>query len=186
MKKLILFLSLLFLSSCIPKPSAPSPTPPPTKATQLPQEMPADFEIAYKWTSGAIEYWYSYTITLSTKKSEIGFMPNYPSNEPPIWIENLETEDELLNELYTKLYDAGLFEQAWQQNEDMPAGGHTSSLSVFAYGNRFEIPYHFDNEENKKEIYTLYDEIEALVSQEVMDSFMAQREQYIEEYDGEW
>ena len=186
MKKLILFLSLILLSSCTPKTSAPTPTALPAKATQPPAEMPDDFEVSYKWTSGAIEYWYGYTITISNEKSEISFMPNYPANEPPAWTEPLEIEDGLLNALYRKLYNASLFEQAWEQNEDMPAGGHTSSLSVFAYGNEYDIPYHFDNEENKKEIYALYDEIETLVPQEVMDSLMAQREQYIEEYDGEW
>ena len=179
MKKIII-ISLILLASCAPKAPTSEPTPAPAKVTQLPQEMPDDFQISYKWTSGAIEYWYSYTISLSNEKSEISFMPNYPSNEPPLWTDNL------LNEFYVKLYDAGLFDQAWQQNEDMPAGGHTSSLSVFAYGKEYDIPYHFDNEENKKIIYALYDEIEALVPQEVMDSFMAQREQYIEEYDGEW
>ncbi|MBT3313699.1 MAG: hypothetical protein HN390_03705 [Anaerolineae bacterium] len=186
MKKIILLLSLILLSSCIPEMPTPKSTPPPVEATQLPQEMPDDFEISYRWTSGAIEYWYGYTITLSNEKSEINFIPNYPSNEPPVWTENLAIEDNLLNEFYVKLYDAGLFDQAWLQAEDIPAGGHTSTLIAFAYFNEYKIPYSFDNKENEKAIYALYDKIEALVPQEVMDSFMVQREQYIEEYDGEW
>ena len=180
MKKTLVIIFLL-LVSCTPR-----KTPPPTP-TSIPATMPDDFRISYLWTSGAIEYHYRYTISLEADAGgEISFMPHYPSEDPPVWVEQFPVGENLLPDFFEKLYNAGVFAQSLIQAEEIPAGGHTSQMSIVAYGNKYEIPYQFDDPENEKAIYALYDEIESLIPQEVMDSFMAQRETYIESYEGEW
>lgn len=181
MKKLTLrLLTLALLSAC-------GTTPTPIAPTHLPAAMPGDFQLAYEWTSGAIEHYYRYTLILSADTAgEISFMPNYPSAEPPVWVEQFSLDENLLPSYYETLYNAGIFNAPLSQAEEMPAGGHTSQMSVVAYGQSYEIPYNFDDPENQKTIYRLYDEIESLIPQTIMDSFMAQRETYIETYEGGW
>lgn len=102
------------------------------------------------------------------------------------WAEQLPLDENLLPSYYVKLHDEGIFSASLTEAAERTDGGHTSQMSALACERTYEIPYNFDDPENENTIYSLYDKIEALIPQTIMDSFMAQRDPYIESYAGEW
>ena len=64
------------------------------------------------------------------------------------WLEahgsTFEIQESDLDLLYTQLFEMGMFENTWQQVDDIPDGGSADKLSVMAYERVFSIPSYVD------------------------------------------
>ena len=157
MKK-IFILFLILLSSCSLKE----------------QTMPTDFQIVYKWTSGAIEDPYTITTTFSANTMEGEIVFNH-DNLPPAWIERFSVEKKYLEDMYARCNDAGIFNTNLEQDPDYPDGGATQSMLIIAYGQEYRVPYNFVADKKQEEaIYSLYDDIDALAFQGMLENSSTQ------------
>ena len=51
------------------------------------------------------------------------YIPDYPSDDVPQWIETVSLDAAQLDSLYAELKDAGLFTTDWQTEDGPPVGG---------------------------------------------------------------
>lgn len=156
--------------------------------TSFPQALSDDFEFEYYWETGSLPppYFYSYTISVGPgAQGEIEFRADYSDEEPPIWIEIVAISEKDLDQLYRMFYDMGIFEKEWLQAADTPAGGSTSKLSGYVYGQVFSIPSFVAGDQQARDARALYEHIEGLVSQETWDKLMALHDEYVAENEDE-
>jgi hypothetical protein len=145
---------------------------------------PDDFLIEYEWVEGSLPppYHYEYTIRIgSSGMGEVEMIPDYPSDQTPVWVEELSIEEVDLDQLYRRMVEKGIFPQDWRARDDPPVGGSSEWLSVTANGREFEIPAYVVSSQELavSEIYTT---IRSLVPQAIWEKLNTQREQYVKEY----
>lgn len=177
MKKLFLILLSLFILSACASPNNPIPS-----AATLPSERADDFKVSYTWSAGSVEevYHYTYTITLSSQeKGEIVYKAGYQKE----WAESFILDETALDTLYAELHALNAFTEEWQQMEDLPDGGSTSSSVLVAYGQKNVIPSYVGGEKSGQ-IYAIYDHIESLVPQDIWQMLEGERDNFIEENGG--
>ena len=180
-KKLaLLFLALAFVA-CRSGDTTPLTTP-------IPREKSDDFQVQYYWEVGALPppYFYSYTITIGPGLAgQITFEAGYEPDEESTWVESFPLTEGDLQQLYEKMYDAGIFEGEWKQQEDIPTGGSADKMTVIAYSAKYKIPSYVDGDEKARSIRAIYDQIEGYVTQEIWEELNAKHERYVQEHEDE-
>ena len=174
-------LLLLLLNAC-----TPTPTPPPSP-TPFPTTPPADFQLIYTESNGALPppYAYRYTITLNTtQESEISYRIYTDRGDDIISTESFSLEANQLTPLYDTLLAINAFTQPWDASDDPPDGGSTDKLQITAYGQQLLIPP-FVQSEHSAEIKALYQQIEAAVPAEIWHNLETLRAQHIAENEDE-
>ncbi len=161
MRIIILLCSILFIAGCAVSAHVATLTNPPISDIR-----PDDFQVEYYWETGSLPppYFYTYTITVGPgARGEIVFQADYKDEDPPIWSEVFEIQESDLDLLYTQLFEMGMFENTWQQVDDIPDGGSADKLSVMAYERVFSIPSYVDVKQRARDAREVYDYINSLV-----------------------
>jgi hypothetical protein len=189
MKKLYaLIIPVVLLAACRAQPST-TPQPSPTATSEpVPETRPDDFYIQYYWEVGPLEplYFYSYKITVGSEiPGEIVFEAGYSGDEHPVWTEAFNVAESDLDQLYTMLYDTGVFSEEWHEAEDIPIGGSADKISIYAHGRQFSIPSFAGDEYQARDIRAVYDFVNALVPEDIWDSLLTRHDQYILENEDE-
>ena len=125
---------------------------------------------------------YEYTITIGPDLcGEIAFLPDYPSDETPVWKESFDISDGALTGLYSLIAERGVFSTDWREMDDPPVGGELEWMKVTARGTDVLVPSTLI-EEQAKAISPVYDILRSAVPKSVWDKLMALREQYQRDY----
>jgi len=171
MKRSIFILRMLFviLSACSPA---------------IDTTRPDDFSLTYHWQEGSLPppYHYEYTIAIQPDgQGQIEMLPDYPSDQTPVWKEVFTITEDDLDQLYALLLENDFFQTNWAAQSDPPIGGSSEQLTVTAQGAEYTIPsFVVANQQNAaSEVMAA---INALVPQDIWDRLDLQREQYMEEH----
>ena len=193
MRKIILSISIISLSFIISACTAGSdPADKSLSITETPDKFkdidmsfrPSDFKLDYDWSNGSLPppYHSSYDITIGP--GELGlieYMPDYASDETPLWIEQFPITDNDLDQIYAYMYDNGILSTNWESEEgDLAAGGSTQRLMYITHGYQYTIPRELRTE-NHLEIRELYKTIKSLVPEEIWAKLELQELEYQKE-----
>jgi hypothetical protein len=152
----------------------PEPTPMDTR--------PADFSVRYDWYEGSLPPPYHYEYSISVDSSGAGvveMVPDYPSEDVPVFTETFTVEPAALEALFDQLVEHGAFTVQWREEDDPPVGGSYASTTLTANGETIEIPG-FVVPDQAAAQSDIADAVTALVPQAIWDELEAQRQQYVE------
>jgi hypothetical protein len=147
---------------------------------------PADFSVRYNWYEGSLPppYYYEYALELAPDGSgTMTLIPDYPSEDVPVWTETFTVEPGGLDALFAQLVEHGAFTVQWREEDEPPVGGSHASTTLTANGETIEIPSFVIPAQSAAQS-EISDAINALVPQAVWDRLNAQREAYVEENGG--
>lgn len=147
-----------------------------------PEVRPADFAVQYDWWEGSLPppYHYEYSVAIAADGvGTVTYLPDYPSEETPTWVETFTLDAAQLDELYARLRAADMFTTVWREADDIPVGGSSSVLTVTANGATTTVPAFPDRvveqaDAAKSAVY-------AIVPAEIWERLTAQRDQYVQE-----
>jgi hypothetical protein len=145
---------------------------------------PDDFSARYDWYEGSLPppYHYEYSIEIGADGAgTVEMVPNYPSEDVPVWTETFTVGPEALDAVYRQLAEHGAFTTRWREEEDPPVGGSHFATTLTANGETVTIPSFVvaDQTAAQGEISAA---IVGLVPQDIWDKLEGQREQYVEEH----
>jgi hypothetical protein len=152
--------------------------------TGKPDTRPDDFSVQYHWQEGSLPppYHYEYTIRINaTGEGQVEMIPDYPSEQVPVWTEPFTVSQADLDKLFQTMADQGVFTRAWRAQDSPPVGGSSEWLTVTANGREIEIPAYVlaSQASAAAEVYSA---TKALAPQAVWDKLTAQREEYVQEH----
>ena len=125
---------------------------------------------------------YEYTITIGPDlHGEIVFLPDYPSDETPVWTEGFDLSDDALAGLHSLIVEAGVFSTDWREMDDPPVGGKLEWMKATASGTDVLVPSTLVAEQAEA-IAPVYEAMRSLVPKSVRDKLMARQEQYQRDY----
>jgi hypothetical protein len=146
---------------------------------------PADFSVKYDWRAGTMPppHHYEYSVRIAAgAQGEVTFWPDYVTNETPTWTESFDVSANQLSTLYSLMVEKKVLREDWRRMEFPPVGGSLEDAEIVADGKRYSIPSDIEPAE-KEVVAEVYTTIMETVPQAVWDKLMAQREQYVEEYE---
>lgn len=143
--------------------------------------VPSDFQLEYTWREGSVPppHYYEYRIVLDAGgQGRVFFLPDYPEEDPPEWIEAFSVPTEKMQGLYQRLVEEGLFHRQWEPipDEEAAVGGELESMRIEESGRRHEIPSSIVDASRVEPVYRL---IRSLVPETVWQSLMDRREEYM-------
>jgi hypothetical protein len=141
---------------------------------------PADFSLEYEWEKGSVPppHHYEYTIRIGPgSQGEILFLPDYLSNNPPIWRETFNVSDEVSSDLYALMAKKGIFSIDWRQMDPPPVGGSINRLKVTAHGAQFSVP-NLVIQKQSKACSEVYSAIRYVVPETVWAKLMELQKEY--------
>ena len=168
---LLLPLLPVFMASCSPN-------------VEVPATMPEDFSLTYHWQEGSLPppYHYEYTITIQPDgQGQIEMIPDYVSDQIPVWTEEFILSSAELDQLYETLLENNFFQTNWKAQSDPPIGGSSDSLVVTSRGREIEIPSFVlpAQQEAQSQIVAA---INSFVPATIWEELDLQREQYMEDH----
>jgi hypothetical protein len=149
------------------------------------QEMPQDFSATYEWRAGSMPppHHYEYTVVVGADgKGTVIFRPDYPSDKVPTWTETFSVSDEDVRALYKLVVDKNMLRDNWRELGSPPVGGSVEWAVIKASGEEHEIPSALEAGDAAV-AGELYKEVKSLVPQATWDKLMAQRDEYVREYE---
>lgn len=147
-------------------------------------KRPGDFSVEYGWAEGSLPppYHYEYGINIQPDgKSQITFVPDYPSASAPKWVESFTVSGAKLDGLYRLMAEEGLFTREWKQTDSPPTGAPSHSLTVTAGGKTFGVRDYLIPEQEPA-ASAMFEAVEALVPGDIRASLKARRQQYVQEH----
>lgn len=127
--KTLMLLLAIFIASCSPK-------------INIPATRPDDFSLVYHWQEGSLPppYHYEYSIIIqSDRQGHIEMLPDYPSDQTPVWEEVFTVTADDLDQLYALLLEKNFFQENWTAQDGPPVGGSSEQLVVSAQGQDYAI-----------------------------------------------
>ncbi|MEW6674069.1 MAG: hypothetical protein AB1427_20440 [Thermodesulfobacteriota bacterium] len=152
--------------------------------TEQQGKRPGDFSVEYQWREASVPppYHYEYSVTIKpTGQGQIAFVPDYPSEAPPRWVESFVIEEGRLDDLYRVMLVKGLFTRKWRQMDPLPVGGSFQQLSVKAGGKRLLVEEYLVAEQEAA-ARAIYAAVRALVPEDIWESLQVRRQQYMQEH----
>lgn len=149
----------------------------------MPTSRPDDLAVTYSWRQGSLPppYYYEYTISIRADGAgEIEMLPNYPSDETPVWTETFTLSGSDLDELYAFLVRERFFQTKWAEEDIPPVGGSSQSLLVTAQGVEYWIPSFVEPSQSEAADRILV-HVRLLAPSALLGKLEAQREQYMQE-----
>ncbi|MFC1995770.1 hypothetical protein ACFLVM_02730 [Chloroflexota bacterium] len=144
--------------------------------------IPEDFVIRYKWTEGSVPPPHHYEYEIHIGPREVGriiFFPDYPMENPPIWIEEFHLDNVVLDRLYEVMVERGIFVRDWTEIENTAVGGELEWIEGTANKMDFRVPSTIEESEMVQSIYEL---LKSLVPRGIWTKLMSKRQQYENDY----
>ena len=144
---------------------------------------PNDFSLRYEWREGSIPppYHYEYTISIAPDgRGQVVMVPDYPSDQVPIWTETFRLQPMELDAAYVLLTKQGLFRQVWRAPDPdrLPVGGNSQTLVIAAQGKSIELPDYVVPEQAPA-AEAIYATVKALVPKSIWTKLNARHEEYV-------
>jgi len=143
---------------------------------------PEDFTVIYKWIEGSVPppYHYEYEIHVGPgEKGRVVFYPDYPLEDPPVWIEEFHLDNVALNRLYELVVEKGVLTRDWIITEDAEVGGEYEWIEGVANAIHFKVPSTIEESEIVESIYEF---LRSLVPERIWTKLMSQQKQYEIDY----
>jgi hypothetical protein len=141
--------------------------------------------LAYQWTAGSLPPpgHYEYRIEIEQFSGKISFIPDYPQNDTPKWIENFVCTADRLTCLYEKIDSSEFFAKPWGSRDPHRIGGATQTLDLTINDKTVHIPHDLALHEHEM-IQPVFDAVKDLVPRPIWDRLFALRELYNQEHYG--
>jgi hypothetical protein len=146
--------------------------------------LPADFALRYNWAEASVPppYHFEYAIRIGPGHfGELAYVPDYPADGVPLWIEPLSITQVDLERLHAMLAEKGVFTTEWQSGEGGPVGDSQAWLEATASGRRVQVPAHLRSSRQREELRAVYEVIRACVPAATWEKLERQRQQYHED-----
>jgi hypothetical protein len=144
------------------------------RAARAPDAAPADFQVSYGWSTGALppQYVYGYTVRLGPGSGgRLDFRPSYDTTT---WTASFPVSAGQLDSLYALFRARGVFEREWLQGTPM-AGGTAEGLEATAGGRTVRLPDP-PAEADRAAVRELYGAVEALVPAGLVSGMVERRQ----------
>jgi len=143
---------------------------------------PEDFTVIYRWIEGSVPppYYYEYEIHVGPgEKGRIIFSPDYPMEDPPVWIEEFHLDNATFNRLYELIVEKDILMRDWTRMEDNTVGDELEWIEGVANTIHFKVPSAIEESEIVESIYEF---IRSLVPERIWTKLMSQQKQYEIDY----
>ena len=143
---------------------------------------PEDFSVIYRWAEGSVPppYHYEYEIYIGPgENGRIIFCPDYPMEDPPVWIEEFHLDNATLNRLYEFMVEKDVFMRDWTEMEGAAVGGELEWMEGTANKMHFKVPSVIEESEI---VGSIYEFLRSLVPEWIWIKLMSQRQQYETDY----
>jgi hypothetical protein len=149
---------------------------------------PDDFSLRYEWREGSIPPPYHYEYSISIKpdgRGQVVMVPDYHSDQVPIWTETFRLQPTELDALYASLTEQGLFRQVWQAPHRLPVGSSSQTLVIVAQGKSIVLPDYVVPEQAPA-AKAIYATVIELVPKSIWTELYARRAEYVKEHRKRW
>ena len=156
MNAILVLLAALVLGAC-------------TSSAQLPSERPADFALAYGWSTGSIPPPHSYSRRLEVAPDGSGTLQtslNYVDGDPDTMLA-FQLSDADLDALYADLVATGGLGRSWGSGNP-PPGSRSAWIDVTANGATTEVPSYVSRRHQLKQ--QMIDVVEGAVPTDVLEA----------------
>ena len=141
-------------------------------------EAPSDFELRYEWKEASLPppHHYEYTICVGPgTRGEIHFLPDYPLNDTPQWIESFDLSPDEMAGLWQLVNVARAKVQDLPEPiEEVVVGGVVESLEITAGGETFTLPSDRKSEATAK----IVERVRSLLPEALWELMMSRRRDY--------
>ncbi len=124
---------------------------------------------------------YEYKITLEDLQAEIHFIPDYPGEQTPEWIETFVISIASRDKIYSEMAAHDIFSRHWLEEEFPNVGGSMQWLNVCIDDQNWKVPAALSTEDNQL-LKPLYQNIRKLVPIKIMDSLLNRKQKYEDTY----
>lgn len=144
----------------------------------------SDFQVRYIWREGSLPppYYFEYTIQIGPGvQGTIEFQPDYPFNDPPIWVEELTLSPQQISDLYDLMKEKQVFTREWNPVDEPSVGGGVQWIEGVANGQRFSVPEQLSSSD-AKEMAEVYSTIRSMAPASIWSTLLTRQKEYQEEY----
>lgn len=150
-----------------------------------PNALPKDFSVVYNRIAGSMPppAHTEHTIIIqSSGLCSVEYIPDYPSQDVPVWKESFEAPIDKLESLYQLMIEKGIFTKKFCEvkPKDRRIGGGYSWIDATANNKTVRLGTHLVDEDMVV-AQAIYDEIRKFVPEAIWDIFSKKREIYKKE-----
>lgn len=141
---------------------------------------PPDLHVQYEWRAGPLPPPYHYEVTIEIRGSGEGvivMIPDYPTDQAPVWTETFSIAREALDQFCAKLAAEGLWTEPWRSLDEPLLGGSSESLTVTGHSRTVSVPP-FPAHDQKARAAAIVGAVKGLVPKSLWEKLDGQRQQY--------
>ncbi len=141
--------------------------------------QPDVFCFRFDWAVGSMPppYHYEYTIQVEAGQGMITFIPDYPSEDTPRWVETFVVDEPDMEDLFQLMAGKNVFRDSWQRQKEATTGGSQTWLEVTCGEVIYKVPPDLEYTE-RETLNEVYDAIRSLIPRDTWEMLVSRREQY--------